>query len=147
MDRTRGRNDALLRLAGTSGGFFFPVCSVHPADGQAALAELDRVAAAGCAWLKLHPNTQAFDVADPAVREVVARATEHRLPVLFDAYQRANDPTPEATFQGGQVVVLGDAPHARARPLTGGCPWTPTRRASRSSWRRVSARSSEPPGC
>jgi hypothetical protein len=43
-------------------------------------------AAAGCTWLKLHPNTQAFDVADPAVHEVVARATEHGLPVLFDAY-------------------------------------------------------------
>jgi hypothetical protein len=73
MDRTRARNDALLRLAGASGGFFFPVCSVHPADGQAALTELDRVAAAGCAWLKLHPNTQAFDVADPGRRAAWVR--------------------------------------------------------------------------
>ena len=103
MDRTRARNVALLRLAGTSGGFFFPVCSVHPADGQAALTELDRVAAAGCAWLKLHPNTQAFDVADPAVHEVVARATEHRLPVLFDAY------SPWDAGQPGKFVQLAMA--------------------------------------
>jgi hypothetical protein len=33
LRRTRARNDAVLELAHGSGGFFFPVCSVHPADG------------------------------------------------------------------------------------------------------------------
>ena len=65
LERTRTRNDAVLTLSAGSGGFFLPVCSVHPADGEAALAELDRVAAAGCRWLKLHPMMQAFDLADP----------------------------------------------------------------------------------
>jgi uncharacterized protein len=86
LDRTRARNDRLLQLAKESGGFFYPVCSVHPADGRAALEEIDRVAADGAAWLKLHPNTQQFDVADPAVTGVVQKAAEHGLPVLFDAY-------------------------------------------------------------
>lgn len=63
-----------------------PFCSVHPADGAAALEEVDRVAAAGARGLKLHPNTQRFDVADPAVGAVVERAGRHDLPVLFDAY-------------------------------------------------------------
>ena len=36
LDRTRARNDAVLKLAENSGGFFYPVCSVHPADGAAA---------------------------------------------------------------------------------------------------------------
>jgi uncharacterized protein len=94
LPRTRARNDALLQLAEDSGGFFYPVCSVHPADGRAALDEVDRVAAAGAAWLKLHPNTQQFDVADPAVADVVKRATDNGLPVLFDAYSPwdANQP-------------------------------------------------------
>jgi uncharacterized protein len=94
LDRTRARNDAVIKLAEDSGRFFFPVCSVHPADGKAALEEIDRVAAAGAAWLKLHPNTQRFDVADPAVVQVVSKAAERGLPVLFDAYSPwdANQP-------------------------------------------------------
>jgi uncharacterized protein len=94
LDRTRAHNNAVIKLAHDSGRFFFPVCSVHPADGPAALEEIDRVAAAGAAWLKLHPNTQRFDVADPAVVQVVSKATERGLPVLFDAYSPwdANQP-------------------------------------------------------
>lgn len=106
--RTRARNDGLLQLAEDSGGFFFPVCSVHPADGQAALDEIDRVAAGGAAWLKLHPNTQEFDVADPAVADVVRKAAEHGLPVLFDAY------SPWDANQPGKFVNLAMAvPDAR----------------------------------
>jgi predicted TIM-barrel fold metal-dependent hydrolase len=108
LDRTRAHNDRLLRLAEDSGGFFYPVCSVHPADGEAALEEIDRVAAGGAAWLKLHPNTQRFDVADPAVADVVTRATGHGLPVLFDAY------SPWDADQPGKFVNLAAAvPDAR----------------------------------
>jgi len=93
LTRTRVRNDAVIALAKDSDGFFFPVCSVHPADGLSALREIDRVAA-GAAWLKLHPNRQRFDVADPAVAKVVRVAAQHGLPVLFDAYSPwdANQP-------------------------------------------------------
>ena len=94
LARTRARNTAILTLAQESDSFFFPVCSVHPADGLSALREIDRVAAAGAAWLKLHPNTQRFDVADPAVLKVVRVAATQGLPVLFDAYSPwdANQP-------------------------------------------------------
>jgi hypothetical protein len=108
LQETRARNDAILRLAGESGGFFYPVCSVHPADGTAALDELDRVAAAGAAWLKLHPTTQQFDVADPAVADVVRKAAGHGLPVLFDAY------SPWDANQPGKFTDLAAAvPEAR----------------------------------
>jgi uncharacterized protein len=108
LARTRARNNAVIKLAQDSARFFFPVCSVHPADGPAALDEVDRVAAAGAAWLKLHPNTQAFDVADPDVEKVVSKATEHRLPVLFDAY------SPWDANQPGKFVDLAMAvPEAR----------------------------------
>jgi len=108
LDRTRARNDSLLQLAVESSGFFYPVCSVHPADGGAALEEIDRVAKEGAAWLKLHPNTQQFDVADPVIVKVVKRATEHGLPVLFDAY------SPWDANQPGKFVNLATAvPDAR----------------------------------
>jgi predicted TIM-barrel fold metal-dependent hydrolase len=103
LDRTRARNDAILKLAQDSNGFFFPVCSVHPADGLSALREIDRVAAAGAAWLKLHPNTQHFDVADHAVAQVVRKAAELGLPVLFDAY------SPWDANQPGKFVNLAIA--------------------------------------
>lgn len=107
-ERTRARNDGLLQLADDSGGFFYPVCSVHPADGPAALEEIDRVAADGAAWLKLHPNNQQFDVADPVIADVVKRATGHGLPVLFDAY------SPWDADQPGKFVSLATAvPDAR----------------------------------
>jgi predicted TIM-barrel fold metal-dependent hydrolase len=108
LKRTSARNDAIVRLSRDSGGFFYPVCSVHPADGAAAAAEVDRVAAAGAAWLKLHPSTQDFDVADPAVEAVVRRAAERGLPVLFDAY------SPWDANQPGKFVNLATAvPEAR----------------------------------
>ncbi len=103
LDRTRARNNAIIELARDSGHFFFPVCSVHPADGSAALEEIDRVAAAGAAWLKLHPNTQRFDVADPAVAKVVGKAAERGMPVLFDAY------SPWDANQPGKFVDLAQA--------------------------------------
>src|SRR6202050_4881062 len=61
LAQTRRRNDATLGLTHDSEGFFYPVCSVHPSDGEEALAEVERVATAGCQWLKLHPNNQRFD--------------------------------------------------------------------------------------
>jgi len=69
----------------------------------AALEELGRVAAAGAAWLKLHPNTQQFDVADPSVITVVEKATELGIPVLFDAY------SPWDANQPGKFVNLAMA--------------------------------------
>lgn len=37
--------------------------------------------------IKLHPNTQNFDVSDPAVAAVVERCGERGLAVLFDSYK------------------------------------------------------------
>lgn len=84
LDSTRRLNDLVLELA--TGGPWFALCSVHPGDGDMALEEIDRVRAAGAKGLKLHPNTQDFDVGDDSVARVVAHAGEVGLPVLFDAY-------------------------------------------------------------
>jgi len=104
LEPTHARNDAVLRLGRDSGGFFYPVRLVYPFDGPAAADELGRVAAAGAAWLKLHPNVQRFDVAAPVVAELVRNAARRELPVLFDAYSPwdANQP---ARFAGLATAV------------------------------------------
>jgi hypothetical protein len=106
--KTREMNDRALGWASPGRPRFFPLCSVHPSDGEAALEEVDRVAGRGARGLKLHPNTQQFDVADPEVRNVVARAADHGLPVLFDAY------SPFDADQSGKFVRLAmEVPKSR----------------------------------
>jgi len=108
LERTRRLNDRALALSSRASPKFLPFCSVHPADGTEALAEVDRVASRGARGLKLHPNTQQFDVAHPAVRAVVTRAADQSLPVLFDAY------SPFDADQPGKFVRLAmEVPNAR----------------------------------
>ena len=86
-EKTRQQNDAVLADATASPSRFYPVVSVHPADKQAALDELDRVAKLGAKEVKLHPNTQNFDVSDPDVGTIVEKCGELNLVVLFDSYK------------------------------------------------------------
>src|SRR3546814_7890525 len=58
--------------------------TVHPYDGDAALAEVDRVAARGVRLLKIHPHTQKFDAADPRVLTLVKHAGEKGMVVVMD---------------------------------------------------------------
>jgi predicted TIM-barrel fold metal-dependent hydrolase len=82
-DSIRASNDALIELAAKRPGMV-PVATVHPYDGQTALAELDRVGAAGVKVLKIHPHTQRFDPSDDRVLTLVKRAGEHGVVVLMD---------------------------------------------------------------
>lgn len=108
LGATRRLNNELLALSRRSDGKFVPVCSVHPLDGPDAVLELNRAVSAGARALKLHPNTQQFDVAHPKVATVVERATEHRLPVVFDGY------SPFDADQPGKFVQLAmEVPDAR----------------------------------
>lgn len=82
-DDIRARNDALLALAAKHPKAL-PVATVHPYDGEAALAELQRVSALGVKVLKIHPHTQKFDPADPRVLALARRAGELGVIVLMD---------------------------------------------------------------
>ncbi len=82
-DAIRAGNDGVIALAAADPKLL-PIATVHPYDGQAALDELARVAAAGVRALKLHPHTQRFDVADPRVEALVRRAGELGITVMFD---------------------------------------------------------------
>lgn len=79
----RRHNDELLALAAKHPKAL-PIATVHPYDGEAALAELARVAAKGIKVLKIHPHTQKFDAADPRVLTLVRRAGELGVVVLMD---------------------------------------------------------------
>lgn len=82
-DQVRAANDAHLALAKRHPEML-PIATVHPYDGEAALAEVTRVARLGFKVLKIHPHTQKFDPADPRVLAVVRRAGSAGLVVLMD---------------------------------------------------------------
>lgn len=83
-EEVRARNDRLLAFVAEDPRRF-AIASVNPHNGDAAIVELERLAERGVRWLKLHPNTQGFDVADERVGRIVARAGELGMPVTFDA--------------------------------------------------------------
>ena len=77
------RNDALIALAAKNADMI-AIATVHPYDGDAALAEVDRVAAGGVRLLKIHPHTQKFDAADPRVLALVKHAGDKGVIVVMD---------------------------------------------------------------
>lgn len=83
LEAIRAGNDSVIALAAAHPEVL-PIATVHPYDGQAALDELARVAAAGMKVLKLHAHTQQFDVDDPRVEATARRAGELGMSVLMD---------------------------------------------------------------
>ncbi len=82
-DAIRAGNDGILALARRHPDVL-PIATVHPYDGDAAIAELERVAAKHIQVLKLHAHTQQFDPSDPRVLKLVQRAGELGVIVLMD---------------------------------------------------------------
>jgi predicted TIM-barrel fold metal-dependent hydrolase len=82
-DEIRAGNDGILALAAKH-STVLPIATVHPYDGPAAVAELERVAARGIKVLKIHPHTQKFDADDPRVLTLVRRAGDLGVIVLMD---------------------------------------------------------------
>jgi len=83
LDKVRAGNDAIISLAAKHAQVL-PVATVHPYDGQSALAELTRVEGRGVRVLKIHPHTQKFDAADPRVLALVRHAGALGMTVLMD---------------------------------------------------------------
>ncbi len=83
LAKIKAGNDSVIALAAKHPKML-PIATVHPYDGQAALDELARVAAAGAKVLKIHPHTQKFDAADPRVLALVQQAGSLCMVVLMD---------------------------------------------------------------
>lgn len=83
LAKIRAGNDRVIALAKAHVDVL-AIATVHPYDGDAAMDELARVAAAGVKVLKIHAHTQGFDVADPRVEALARRAGELGITVLMD---------------------------------------------------------------
>jgi predicted TIM-barrel fold metal-dependent hydrolase len=80
----RKANDYVAELARSHPGRFLPVACVDPRDPSTALAELERcIGTLGFVGLKIHPIVQACPIDDPRVVQLVRRAAEARIPVIF----------------------------------------------------------------
>ena len=65
IDIAREANDYILESAKTHSGKIVPFCSVNPAWGDQAVAEIERCADLGALGVgELHPDTQGFDPGD-----------------------------------------------------------------------------------
>jgi len=99
MAETRRRNDSIIAISKRNTSFI-PICSVHPMDGADALAEMERVQQQGVKIIKLHPNTQRFDVSAPEVDSVARKAGELHMILLFDSY------SPWDANEIGKLILL-----------------------------------------
>lgn len=88
-EETKAQNDRVLALV-KENAKIVPIPSVHPADGQFALDELERVVQAGAKLIALHVTTQGIDLNDARVGNLVQRAGERGVTVLIEAVA---DPT------------------------------------------------------
>jgi predicted TIM-barrel fold metal-dependent hydrolase len=111
-------NDCVSRTCALHPDAFLYGASVHPCRRDA-LDELDRVAASGAVLVKLLPNSQGFDPADPALRPYFRRLADLRLPLLVHCGyehtlpaldQALGDPKLlEPALDEGAVVIVAHA--------------------------------------
>lgn len=76
-------NDHVIATAAASEGRLVAFARVDPRKDP--VAEIRRCVEKGARGVKLHPRAELFDLDEPGVREIVAEAHEHRLPVLIHA--------------------------------------------------------------
>jgi hypothetical protein len=98
-------NDVVLAAAQESQGMLVPFCRVKP--GENAVAEAERVLAAGARGIKLHPRAEQFTLDHPDVRSLAALAHERRLPILIHAGRGI------PALGAHAVQLAGDYPGAR----------------------------------
>ena len=77
-------NDHVLQAAADSGGRLVAFCRVNPRAGDP-VAEIRRCVDAGARGIKLHPRAEAFELDEPAMRDIVAFADAERLAILVHA--------------------------------------------------------------
>lgn len=118
----RPANDRLAEAAARYPDVLYPCCTVHPREGDRALAELHRcVQDLGMVGVKLHPWLQAFPATDPATVAVVREAAALRVPVIFHDGTPPYCDTLQVAYLAEQLpearVVLGHAGLGNFWPL------------------------------
>ena len=101
-------NDYIIESVERFPGRFAGLCSVSPAWGDAAVAEVERCAAAGLRGIgELHPDTQGFDITDKSLlAPLMEAAQELGLPVVIHSsepvghqYPGKGHTTPEKLYR------------------------------------------------
>jgi hypothetical protein len=83
-------NDYLLEAAERSGGRIVPFCTVNPAAGTGASAEVERCARAGARGLgELRPESQCWDLNGEPGERLAELARRHNLVLLFHVTEPA----------------------------------------------------------
>lgn len=77
-------NNAITTAARQYPNLLYPVCTIHPREGEMAIREMERCAAElGMVALKLHPWLQAFAVVEKGLVPVLKTAARLDWPVIF----------------------------------------------------------------
>ena len=79
------KNDSLIELC-KSNTKYYPICSVHPDHGQAALNEIERIYKKGVRFLKFHGMTQGINYNSSNMWNVVEKASSLGMVMLFDGW-------------------------------------------------------------
>ncbi|MDP2674978.1 MAG: amidohydrolase family protein [Dehalococcoidia bacterium] len=88
-------NDYLLEAAAKSGGRIVPFCTVNPAVGEAATAEVERCVDAGARGLgELRPESQGWDLNGEPGKRLATLARSHGLTLLFHVTEPAGGDYP-----------------------------------------------------
>lgn len=90
-ERVSIKNDSLIEIC-RQNKKYYPICSVHPDHGETALAEIERIYKKGVRFLKFHEMSQNIDYASPGMSNVVKKASELGMAMLFDG-RNPMDPT------------------------------------------------------
>ena len=100
-------NNAITAAARQYPDLLYPVCTIHPREGEKAIHEMERCAAElGMVAMKLHPWLQAFAVAEKGLAPVLQTAACLGWPVIF------HDGTPPYCTPLQIAYLAGEVPEA-----------------------------------
>jgi uncharacterized protein len=116
--RPRVPNDTVADACRAHPDVFTGLGSVDPHKGEAAVAEVAQIAAAGLRGVKFHPSLQAFPPDDPVYWPLFAACQEHGLIALFHTGTSGIG----AGRPGGQGIRLDYAQPIRLDPVAAAHP-------------------------
>ncbi|HEX2867718.1 MAG TPA: amidohydrolase family protein [Ignavibacteriales bacterium] len=107
IEKTMAKNDSLIDFC-RKNPKYYPICSVHPDDGEAAVKEIERVYKRGVRFLKFHSAAQNFDPSSESARTVFQKASDLRMTMLFDGWNPL-----DANLVGKLISVAVSMPDGR----------------------------------
>src|SRR6266576_3029138 len=131
--RPRVPNETVAAACRDYPDVFTGMGSVDPHKGQAAVAEVDNIAALGLRGVKFHPSLQAFAPDDPQYWPIFAACERHGLLALFHTGTRGIG----ARQPGGQGIRIDLAHPIKLDPVAAADPGRGDPRAARAAVRAV----------